>query len=175
MILAGSRIREELEAGRLVISPFHPDQLNNSSYGFRIGEELSGALDQNDPRAQPGDEPFRIPQGGIRLEPGKLYLGTTFEHIGSRHFVPLLGGSPHSARLGLFLQLSANLGNLGDAHRWTLELVCVQPVVVYAEMLIGRVAFCVPEGDVSHYTGEYTKHSRPIGNLRRLLDRGHPG
>jgi len=174
MILAGSRIREELEAGRLVISPFHPDQLNNSSYSFRIGEELSGQLERNSD-AESDDELFQIPEGGFRLEPGRLYLGTTFEHIGSRHFVPLLGGSPQSARLGLFLQLSANLGNLGDAHRWTLELVCVQPVIIYAEMLIGRVAFCVPEGDVSHYTGEYTKHSRPIGNLRRLLDRGHAG
>ena len=24
-----------------------------------------------------------------------------------------------------------NLGNLGDAHRWTLELTCVQPVTIF--------------------------------------------
>lgn len=172
MILTAARISEEIEAGAIVVSPFRPGQLNGSSYSFRLGEELFEPASDAHLPDQHAERVLPIKDEGVRLEPGRLYLGTTQETIGSRSYVVLLGGSREAARLGIFVQLSANLGNLGDAHRWTLELTCVQPVTIYPKMLIGRVIFCVPQGDIEFYSGEYTKHSRPMGNLHQSLLRG---
>ena len=66
-------------------------------------------------------------------------------------------------RLGLFLQLSADLGHIGAVHCWTLELTVVQPVRVYPGMRIGQVSFWVPEGDRVLYGGTYGRISEPWG------------
>jgi dCTP deaminase len=68
----------------------------------------------------------------------------------------------------LFVQLSADLGNVGDAHLWTLELTCVQPVKIYPRMLIGELTFWETRGELAFYSGPYTRFSRPTGNMRDL-------
>lgn len=161
MILRRDEIQDAIAAGTIVIAPFSPAHLGPTSYSYHLGDEL---IEQ----AQDGGEavPHTDHGAGILLRPGRLYLAHTRETIGSRHFVTLLSGLRATARLGLFVQLSANLGNLGDAHQWTLELSCVQPVIVYPGMVIGQLTFWKPQGELQHYSGPYTQHSRPVGNLR---------
>jgi len=166
MILTAEKISEEVKAGNIVISPFSSDNLNPSSYSYHMGDEiLEQSVDCDGNETSPGD-PRSIPEGGVLLQPKRLYLSNTHQHIGSRKYVTLLSGCRPVAQLGLFVQLSANLGNLGDAHRWTLELTCVQPVRIHAGMLIGLLTFWEPQGAITHYSGQYTAHSRPVGNLR---------
>ena len=50
-------------------------------------------------------------------------------------------GRSSVGRLGLFLQITADLGHLGKAHCWTLELKVVQSLIVYPHMKIGQVSF----------------------------------
>ena len=102
-----------------------------------------------------------IPKEGIKLEPQRLYLANTYETIGSKEYVTSLIGRSSVGRLGLFLQISADLGNLGDAHKWTLELTCVQPIIIYPYMIIGQVSFWLPEGKINLYAGEYNKYNVP--------------
>jgi dCTP deaminase len=61
----------------------------------------------------------------------------------------------------LFLEISADLGNLGTAHKWTLEITSVQPVIIYPYMKIGQVSFWIPEGDIINYQGNYTNFNIP--------------
>lgn|GEM_PF-896440 len=168
MILTRAHITRQVAAGNITISPFSEARLNPTSYDYHLGDEIlelpieDGAGEKTMIKKTPENG------SGILLVPGHLYLSNTLETIGSRKFVVLLSGRPSVGRLGLFVQLSANLGNLGDAHRWTLELSCIQPIIVYPGMLIGQLTFWQPEGEITYYAGAYTKHSRPVGNLRRF-------
>jgi dCTP deaminase len=165
MILTGTRISEEVAAGNIVISPFSSDNLNPSSYSYHMGDEILEQSVDCDGNEHDAGEPRPIDARGVLLQPKRLYLTNTHEHIGSRKYVTLLSGCRPVAQLGLFVQLSANLGNLGDAHRWTLELTCVQPVTIYPGQLIGQLTFWQPLGAMTYYSGQYTAHSRPVGNL----------
>lgn len=166
MILTAEKISHEVAAGNIVISPFSPGNLNPSSYSYHMGDEILEQSVDCDGAEKDVGEPRLIDARGVLLQPKRLYLTNTHEHIGSRKYVTLLSGCRPVAQLGLFVQLSANLGNLGDAHRWTLELTCVQPVTIYPGQLIGQLTFWEPRGAMTYYSGQYTSHSRPVGNLR---------
>lgn len=170
MILTCSEIRQRVLAGEITIDPFAEGQLNPNSYNYRLGTQIARV----DPRVSLGEyendtalEP--IPDEGYLLQPRALYLSSTFETIGSRHYVTSLIGRSSVGRLGLFVQLTADLGHLGDPHRWTLELTCVQPITIYAGMLIGQVSFWKPTGQPVYYDGPYNKYSVPKSVLRRSL------
>jgi dCTP deaminase len=166
MILSRNEIDRRVAAGSIIISPYSPAQLNPTSYSYRLGLEIS-ELSSNDPAA-PSDKVVEIGEAGMLLKPGRLYLSHTYEVIGSRECVVTLMGRPAVGRLGLFVQISADLGNVGDAHRWTLELTCVQPIMIYPRMLIGELTFWEPRGELAFYSGPYTRFSRPTGNMREL-------
>lgn len=171
MILTRNEIVRQVEAGTITIDPFTRDQLNPVSYNYRLGERLV-CLPREASLGDVGSvgEAVTIPPEGVLLQPGRLYLGATQERIGSATYVPCLIGRSSVGRLGLFLQLSADLGNLGSAHCWTLELTAVQPIVVYAGMLIGQVSFWRPKGERTFYHGGYTSSSEPTGNQRHFRE-----
>jgi dCTP deaminase len=105
--------------------------------------------------------------GPLVLQPHRTYLGHTAEIIGSQRFVTMLNGRSSVGRLGMYLNLSADLGQLGPAHRWTLEIAVVQPLRVYGGMQVGQATFWLPKGLVIEYLGEYAKRSEPTPNLTR--------
>ena len=110
-----------------------------------------------------------ISPSGMLLMPGQLYLANTREIIGSKRFVVSLIGRSSVGRLGLFVQLSADMGNLGAAHQWTLELTCAQPVVIYPNMTIGQISFWQTTGSIALYAGCYTDHCEPTPALGEIL------
>ncbi len=165
MILTGPEISRQVELGNIIIQPFSLDQLNPNSYNYRLGS-LIAPLDERTAAAAPS---IQIPKSGFCLQPRRVYLAHTVEMIGSDRFVTSLIGRSSVGRLGLFLQISADLGNLGPAHSWTLELTVVQPLVIYPGMIIGQVSFWRPHGTVEPYRGFYTGHSEPVGCLDEQL------
>src|SRR5262249_42758117 len=94
-------------------------------------------------------------------QPGMLYLGATHERIGSRQYVMTLLGRSSIGRLGIFLNITADLGHLGSESCWTLEIRVVQAVRVYPRMKIGQVAFWLVEGEGRHYRGRYYDDDLP--------------
>ena len=170
MILSGPEIARRVRSGEIIIEPYAEAQLNPNSYNYRLGTQIACI----EPDVSLGDydrEPNLedIPSEGFLLQPRRLYLATTLESIGSKVFVTSLIGRSSIGRLGLFVQLTADLGHLGDAHCWTLELTCVQPIRVYSAMLLGQISFWRPFGELELYDGPYSRHSVPKGILRRLL------
>ncbi|OJH35768.1 dCTP deaminase domain-containing protein [Cystobacter ferrugineus] len=89
-------------------------------YGSRLmremGPVLGGTL--SDANLGPGFDfsmPFwgaAAPPEGFLLQPGRVYLGSTQEVIGTDTYVPSLIGRSSLGRLGLFLQITADLGHL---------------------------------------------------------------
>ncbi|VWB98947.1 dCTP deaminase [Burkholderia lata] len=160
MILTGSAIDSAVGEGQIVITPYDQRQLNPNSYNYRLGRTLLV------PRAA-GDsidieyEELTIPESGYRLEPGRTYLGHTYEILGSDVFAMSLIGRSSIGRLGLFLQVSANLGHVGSCHRWTLELVSAKPFILYPEMKIGQISFWHVDGHSNAYLSGYSQFNKP--------------
>jgi dCTP deaminase len=147
VILTGSAIKEEVKRGAITIAPFASGLVNPNSYNYRLSEELLiMKTNELDVHEQPVTEKIRIPKEGYVLQPNTIYLGHTFESIGSNEYVPSLIGRSSLGRLGLFLQITADLGHIGTNHKWTLELKVVQPLRVYPKMRIGQVSFWQTNG-----------------------------
>jgi len=163
MILSGQCIKENICDNQIVIDPFETEQLNPNSYNYRIDNKIK----YYDMKKEGFVETI-IPNNGYKLMPLNLYLANTFETIGSEKYVTSLIGRSSVGRLGLFVQISADLGNLGSPHKWTLELTCVQPIIIYPYMKIGQVSFWVPIGDINLYDGEYNKYNTPKECISRF-------
>ncbi|MEU9599827.1 deoxycytidine deaminase [Streptomyces sp. NPDC048109] len=162
MILTGPAIREAVTSGTLTIDPFEPNLLNPNSYNYRLGARLEELISRPaDPTVPACTRTVDLPADGFVLQPGTVYLGTTVETIGSNDFVTSLIGRSSLGRLGCFLQISADLGQLGAVHRWTLEITVVQPLRVYPGMRVGQVSFWRPSGNRSPYQGHYGTLSVP--------------
>jgi dCTP deaminase len=111
--------------------------------------------DTGDIDRPPVTKELTIPQEGLILEPNKLYLGVTQEVMGSEYYVTSLGGRNRIGRLGMFVQICADLGQLGKSHRWTLEISVVKKLKVYPFMEIGKVIFWVPLGEINNSGTEF--------------------
>lgn len=163
MILSGREIARRVYAKDITIDPFDPECVNPNSYNYKLGDCYHlVSKDTSTIEVLPRrGEVLPIPTDGLLLEPGNVYLANTHETIGSSKFVTSLMGRSSVGRLGLFLQISADLGNLGPAHKWTLELTCIQPILIYPRMKIGQVSFWVPCGSIIEYEGPYTDYDTP--------------
>ncbi|WP_406329487.1 dCTP deaminase [Streptomyces sp. NBC_00203] len=162
MILTGPEITAAANDGRLTIDPFEPDQINPNSYNVRLGPTLltytDTVIDAHRPNAT---QEIKIGKDGYVLQPGELYLGHTVEQVGSDTFVPLLFGRSSVGRLGLFVEITAPIGDIGFHGQWTLMLSPVRPLRVYAGMKIGQIMFFVSTGDIDLYRGKYQAATGP--------------
>lgn len=148
MILTAKAIETEVKNGNITIDPFEQKCLKPTSYIYHLAPKLVQILEVGDKRKKIKTKELVIKERGLILEPNKLYLGTTVEMIGSEKFVTSLTGRNTMAKLGMFLQITADLGQLGKAHRWTLEIKVVQRLRIYPNMEIGQVSFWIPKGDI---------------------------
>ncbi|HEV2371159.1 MAG TPA: PEP/pyruvate-binding domain-containing protein [Streptosporangiaceae bacterium] len=162
MILTGNEIARERSNGRITIEPFDKDQVNPNSYNFRLGSLLRVYTEMPlDPRRPNAYTELRIPQEGYVLEPGRLYLAHTQEVLGSRHYAPTFSARSSVARLGLFINLSASLGDIGFEGQWTLQLYTMNRVRVYPGMNIGQMMWWRPQGRIELYAGKYQGSKGP--------------
>lgn len=170
MILTGPEIVREWRRGRIVIDPFQPDFVNPNSYNFRLGRRyrVYTRFPLRPDRPNPYEECEIPADDGLVLEPGRLYLCCTREILGSDHYAPTFAARSSIARLGLFINLSACLGDIGFIGQWTLQLHAIHPVRVYANMRIGQMMWWKPQGDIRLYEGKYQASSGPQTTLLHL-------
>jgi dCTP deaminase len=161
MILTYHEILDNVKMGNICITPFDESMLNPNSYDYRIDYELLELSDLPiDPKKRSSYHRIEFTDAGYVLSPHKTYLANTYEEIGSDKFVPSLIGKTSLGRLGLFLQITADLGNLGAKHKWTLELKTVQAIKIYPLMKIGQVTFWKTKGhNDMKYSGKYDRFS----------------
>lgn len=163
MILTGDEIEKQVKSNNIIINPFVFSNLNPNSYNYRIGPEIiEFNEDILDSKFCHKVKKINMRAEGFLLQPERIYLARTYEEIGSEKFVTSLIGRSSMGRLGLYLQITADLGQLGPSHCWTLELKVVQPLVIYPRMKIGQVSFWRTTGlGKIKYSGNYTNHSLP--------------
>ena len=156
MILSGLEIKAKMGKG-IIITPFDENLLNPNSYNLRLHNELMVYEDEILDMKKPNKAKLiQIPDEGLLIEPGRLYLGRTFEYTETNDCVPMLEGRSSVGRLGLFIHVTAGFGDVGFKGYWTLEIHAVQPIRIYPFVEICQIYYHSIQGDYKPYaSGKY--------------------
>ena len=160
MILSGKEIMRQM-GKEIIITPFDEKKVNPNSYNLSLHNELlvyeNNTLDMRTPNKV---KRITIPEEGLLLEPNKLYLGRTNEYTKTDFYAPMLEGRSSIGRLGLFVHVTAGFGDVGFTGYWTLEIFCVQPIVIYPNVDICQIYFHTIEGEYNLYhNGKYQNNT----------------
>lgn len=176
-ILTGPEIRYQQQLGHIVVEPWNPQFIGPNSIDLHLGDELlvyarrGMAIDSRKPPLTTRHR-IRVDLDGTRswlLMPGRLYLGATKEYTETRGYVPIVDGRSSIGRLGLFVHVTAGRGDNGFCGNWTLELVTVEPIIIYAGQRIAQQTFHTIEGEPALYgetgntSGRYQGDRTPQG------------
>ncbi len=162
MILTGSKIIEEVKNEKIIITPFSSDKVTTNSYDLALGETVVRyTSDIIDPRIENSYKEVQIPEEGMLLEKGMFVLGHSKERLGSDYYVPIIHGKSGTARMGLFVHVTADLIDIGSHGETTFQLYATLPVRIYAGMPIAQASFWKPLGEIELYKGKYQNSSGP--------------
>ena len=156
MILSGLEIKNNLGTN-IHIDPFCESRLNPNSYNLHLHNELM-IYDETvlDMKRNHKTKTIEIPPSGLQLEPGTLYLGRTAEYTKTEKYIPMLEGRSSIGRLGLYVHVTAGFGDVGFQGYWTLELQCVQPIIIYPGVDVCQIYYHTLQGDYKKYkNGKY--------------------
>jgi len=160
-ILSGRAISEAINDGSIIIDPYDMKHLNPASYDLTLGDEVKiydvNSLDNCtlDSKMSNPTKELKIPPEGIRLIPGTGYLMHTREKVGTTKFVPIIDGKSSIGRLFVFCHVTAGFGDPGFFGQYTLEVLTVHSVILYAGMRICQIRFQSIAGEVELYNGHY--------------------
>lgn len=156
MILTISEIKKRLHKD-IIINPLTNANFNPNSIDVTLDSTLVVYTDPIlDVRQENATKSITIPKEGYILRPGELYLGKTYEYTETHNLIPMLHGKSSLGRLGLFIHVTAGVGDQGFKGNWTLELAVIKPLKVYAGMKIGQLVYHVPSGlGTDTYNGKY--------------------
>lgn len=163
-ILTKPEIIEERKLGNIVIEPFNPDFLGPNSMDVTLHPMLKTyvpliakrdknfddnyvvfldtTIDSTSYLDLAKDDPvfeLEIPEEGLIIIPGIMYLGSTNERAGSSHLIPMYEGRSSIARKAIHSHISAGFGDIGFQSNWTLEISVIHPVKIYRNVRIGQV------------------------------------
>ena len=166
MILSDRTIREELEAGRIVIDPLGEACIQPSSVDLHVDRlfrvfrnHTMGHIDVKED-LEDLTELVEVPEDDVfMLHPGEFVLGSTKERVAlPDDLVARLEGKSSLGRLGLLIHSTAGFVDAGWDGHLTLELsnVANLPITLYPGMKIGQISFLrmTTPADVPYGTGE---------------------
>jgi dCTP deaminase len=151
MILSDHTIREELDAGRVVIDPLDESCIQPSSVDLRLDRLFRVFLNHTMPVIDVKQDLedltrlVKIDEGeAFILHPGEFVLGSTYEQVSlPDDLVGRIEGKSSLGRLGLLIHSTAGFIDPGFTGHITLELsnVANLPITLYPGMKIGQVSF----------------------------------
>jgi dCTP deaminase len=151
VILSDRTIREELDAGRIVIDPLDDSAIQPSSVDLRVDRLfrvfLNHTMSVIDVKQNLEDltRLIEIDDGAaFILHPGEFVLGSTLERVVlPDDLVARVEGKSSLGRLGLLIHSTAGFVDAGFDGHLTLELsnVANLPITIYPAMKIGQLSF----------------------------------
>ena len=150
MVLAGARgdsrpglpdkkVLEAMEREDLAIFPFSHEALGGQGYEAHLDKRL--AVREDEASGQGMFKHIEIPQSGYSLEPGKVYLGSTVEHIRAKGLDTRFMEIPFLRHLGIQTVAFAHEGLVQTGQRWTVEITVSMPNHITSGMRIGVFSF----------------------------------
>lgn len=181
MVLSDKTIREEIEAGRIVVDPFEESLIQPSSIDLRVDDryrvfnnsrypyiDVKQPMEDLTELVVPGEgEPFI-------LHPGEFVLGQTLEKVTvPDDLVARLEGKSSLGRLGLLIHSTAGFVDAGFSGNLTLELsnVANLPITIYTGMPIGQLSFMRMDRPVDAAYGSSQKGSKYQGQAEPTASR----
>ncbi|MBN2295684.1 MAG: dCTP deaminase [Pirellulales bacterium] len=162
MVLSGKEIRAQL-GSNIIIDPFDESRLNPNSYNLTLHNELmvyeEVILDMRKPSRV---SRVSIPEEGLVLQPGQLYLARTVERTETHNLVPMIEGRSSVGRLGLFVHVTAGFGDVGFCGYWTLEMFAVQSVRIYPNVPICQIFYHELCGEFTEYSSDKYQNNTDI-------------
>lgn len=184
MILTKPEILKRIETGHIVA---RAEDVQENSVNFRLGVEMWHDQQEEGFIDPYGKRDWQAWRGGVDdngpywiLEPGRLYLGTTADPIGTRllgddvAIVPECRARSTTGRHGLTVALCAGVGDVGYAGRWALEILNNNhlPIILRPGTMIGQMIFhYATPTDVSY--GGKDRYQKDDGSIR-FLPRPYP-
>ncbi|MFT5531186.1 MAG: dCTP deaminase [Candidatus Poriferisodalaceae bacterium] len=151
MILSDRTIREEIEAGRIVIEPLDLTCIQPSSVDLHLDDTFRVFLNHNrrvidvkEDQSELTEEVVVTGDDAFILHPGEFALGATLERVAiPDDLVGRIEGKSSLGRLGLLIHTTAGFVDAGWDGYLTLELsnVANLPITLYPGMKIGQISF----------------------------------
>ncbi|MET7606036.1 dCTP deaminase [Streptomyces avermitilis] len=172
MILTRQAICAAVERGDIVIEPYNADRVSPNAYDWHLGDRIRVCEgDELDAAEVTRFTEYVIPAEGMVLRPGQLYLGVTHERSHSERYAQMINGDRSLGALGIWVHVSAPLGHVGHAIRWTLEIRVARPVRIYPLMPFGKIVFLATDGAASSYQHLGRKYTQTSGiGISRLYE-----
>jgi dCTP deaminase len=167
-VLTREAIRAELASGRLVITPFEPDQLGAASVDLTLGDEIRVIEDDADPIDVVADSDYRKHTRLQRLDdpfvlaPGSTIHGITRERIRlPGDLCGFLEGRSRFARLGLMIHVTSAFVQPGVDNRQVLEMsnVAGRPLRIHPGVRLCQLVLMRTEGE-ARYGGRFANQER---------------
>ena len=173
MILSDRTIREEIDAGRIVIDPFDPRCIQPSSVDLHVDAQFRVFANSRYPYIDVKQEQPDLtelvetkPDEAFILHPGEFVLGSTYEVVTLPDDVAArVEGKSSLGRLGLLTHATAGFVDPGFSGHVTLELanVATLPIKLYPGMKIGQFCFFRLSSPSEHPYGSEKYGSRYQG------------
>jgi len=173
MVLSDRTIKEEIEAGRIIIDPYEPKMVQPSSVDVRVDNRFRVFHNARYPYIdvrQPMDDLTELVEVNrdepFILHPGEFVLGQTLERVRlPDDLVARLEGKSSLGRLGLLIHSTAGFVDAGFEGNLTLELsnVANLPITIYHGMPIGQISFMRMDGPVESPYGSKVAGSKYQG------------
>ena len=185
MILSDRTIREQLDAGRIVIEPLEEGCIQPSSVDLRVSNLFRVFRNDHTPYIDPKQaqedltELVEVDREGVfMLHPGEFVLGSTQERVGlPDDLVARLEGKSSLGRLGLLIHSTAGFVDAGWDGQLTLELsnVATLPITLYPGMKIGQISFLqmTTPADNPYGSGDLSGTSKYKGQVEPTESRYH--
>jgi dCTP deaminase len=151
MILSDRTIREELDNGRIGISPLGEGCIQPSSVDLHVDRyfrvfrnHTQRVIDVRENQEELTELIELVGDDPLILHPGEFVLGSTVERVRlPADLVGRLEGKSSLGRLGLLIHSTAGFVDAGWDGYLTLELsnVANLPITVYPGMKIGQISF----------------------------------
>ena len=167
-VLTRDAIRAEIDGGRVVITPFVPDQLGAASIDLTLGDEIRVIEDPGTPIDLVADSDYRDHTRVQRLDepyvlaPGSTIHGITEERIRlPEDLCGFLEGRSRFARLGLMIHVTSAFVQPGVDNRQVLEMsnVSGHPLRIHKGVRICQLVLMRTEGRAA-YRGRFADQDR---------------
>ncbi len=137
------------------------NNVNRETLSGTIGEIYDKVMPKTilDMKLENKTKEIIIPDEGLILLPGKLYLGQTNEYTETHNLVPAISGRSSIGRLGINIHATAGFGDIGFKGNWTLEIFVVEPIVIYPDVELCQIYYYNPDGKYDSYNGRYQNNN----------------
>ena len=175
MVLSDRTIKEELAAGRLIIEPLNPDDIQPASVDMHIDRVFRvfkvSSRPYMDPRKAMDDLTEEVvidDDNPFFIHPGEFVLASTLEIVTlPDDILAQVEGKSSLGRIGLLIHASAGFVDPGWHGKLTLELsnVAKMPIALYFGMKIGQLSFLRMSTPVDRPYGSASLHSKYQGQM----------